>query len=84
MVIYINPYFDNRNSKNVNIYRSKIANVPTPGYAGHTSVFIKSISYLNKDKLEDDKIKKTENCELSLAYMKTLNNNQIEEEIILY
>jgi hypothetical protein len=33
------------------IYKSKIANVPTPGYSGHTSIFIKPISYLNKDKI---------------------------------
>ena len=31
------------------IYKSKIADVPTPGYSGHTSIFIKPISYLNKD-----------------------------------
>jgi hypothetical protein len=33
------------------IFRSKIADVPTPGYSGHNSVFIKPISYLNKDKI---------------------------------
>lgn len=36
------------------IYRSKIAQVPTPGYAGHTSVFQKKISYLNFDKIMEE------------------------------
>jgi hypothetical protein len=29
------------------IFKSKIAHVPTPGYAGHTTLFHKPISYLN-------------------------------------
>jgi hypothetical protein len=33
------------------IYKSKIANVPTPGYSGHTSIFFKPVSYLNRDKI---------------------------------
>lgn len=32
------------------IYKSKIANIPTPGYAGHTTLFHKPISYLNIEK----------------------------------
>lgn len=36
-------------SNTTNIYKSKIANVPTPGYSGHTSIFIKPVSYLNKE-----------------------------------
>ena len=41
-----------------NVYKSKIANVPTPGYAGHTSIFLKPISYINKDKnfKEEEKV----------------------------
>jgi hypothetical protein len=35
------------------IYKSKIANVPTPGYSGHTSVFTKPISYINLDRIND-------------------------------
>lgn len=34
------------------IYKSKIANVPTPGYSGHNSIFHKPVSYLNKDKID--------------------------------
>jgi hypothetical protein len=40
------------------VYRSKIANVPTPGYSGHTSIFIKPVGYLNKDQIliEEEKV----------------------------
>jgi len=41
-------------SNSAKIYKSKIANVPTPGYSGHTSIFIKPISYLNKDRIENE------------------------------
>lgn len=33
------------------IYKSKISNIPTPGYSGHQSTYITPISYLNKDKI---------------------------------
>ena len=36
------------------IYKSKISNVPTPGYTGHTSIYTNPISYLNKDKILSD------------------------------
>lgn len=40
-----------------NIYHSKIAQVPTVGYAGTQSIFQKQISYLNYDKiLENEKV----------------------------
>lgn len=41
-----------------NVYKSKIASVPTPGYAGHTSIFIKPVSYINKDQnfKEEEKV----------------------------
>ncbi len=39
-----------------NIYKSKIANVPTPGYSGYSSIFIKPVSYLNKDKILQEEI----------------------------
>lgn len=42
------------------IYRSKIAQVPTPGYGGHTSVFQKPISYLNYDKILEREKKEEE------------------------
>jgi len=37
------------------VFKSKIANVPTPGYSGHTSVFQKAVSYLNLDKILENK-----------------------------
>lgn len=42
------------------IYKSKIAQVPTPGYAGHTSIFKKKISYLNYDKILENEKKQDE------------------------
>lgn len=42
------------------IYKSKIAQVPTPGYAGHTSVFQKRISYLDYDKIMEQEKKEQE------------------------
>ncbi len=47
------------------IFKSKIADVPTPGYSGHTSIFIKPLSYLNKEKIlkEENDIKIREEIE---------------------
>ena len=42
------------------IYKSKIAQVPTPGYSGHTSVFHKKISYLNYDKIIENEKREDE------------------------
>ena len=36
------------------IYKSKIADVPTPGYTGHNSIYNQPVSYLNKDKILSD------------------------------
>lgn len=33
------------------IFKSKIANVPTPGYSGYSTIFQKKVSYLNMDKI---------------------------------
>ena len=33
------------------IYKSKISNIPTPGYTGYQSTYTNPISYLNKDKI---------------------------------
>lgn len=46
------------------VYASKLANVPTPGYSGHTSIFIKPVSYLNRDKILQDEIDKKSKEEL--------------------
>ncbi|MCQ2819865.1 MAG: hypothetical protein MJ252_21580 [archaeon] len=66
--VFINPMDSNfRMAKTVTdfkkdlrrIYKSKIAKVPTPGYAGHTSVFKEQIGYLNYDKImEQEKLEK--------------------------
>jgi len=40
---------------NSNVYRSKIANIPTVGYGGHQSIFQKPITYLNMDKINSNK-----------------------------
>ncbi len=73
---------DNKSRPTTNIYKSKIANVPTPGYSGHTSIFVKPISYLNKDKIDVDDTKQTfEDYELSPAFIKTLNGNNVEEDV---
>ena len=45
----IDPSSMNNNPKQ--IYKSKIASIPTPGYSGHTSIFIKPVSYLNMGKI---------------------------------
>ena len=60
------------------IYKSKIAQIPTPGYSGHTSVFHKPISYLNYDKIieqekKEDEIKRHLGDDLSVGFRKSLN-----------
>jgi len=44
------------------IYKSKISNIPTPGYTGYQSTYTKPISYLNKDKILSE-IEEQENQE---------------------
>jgi hypothetical protein len=69
------------------IYKSKIANIPTPGYAGHSSIFIKPISYLNKEKIEQENVKIQENIhdELPISFQKSLNlENNSSDEVIFY
>ena len=68
------------------IYKSKIAQVPTPGYAGHTSVFQKPISYLNYDKIieqekKEDEIRKHLGDDLSEGCKKSLNIVKPDEEL---
>lgn len=60
------------------IYKSKIAKVPTPGYAGHTSVFQEQIGYLNFDKIleqekQEDMITYQLGDELPPKYKESLN-----------
>lgn len=51
------------------IYKSKISDIPTPGYAGFESAFTSPVSYLNKNKIlfeieekeNKEKLKKKEN-----------------------
>lgn len=42
---------ENFKSEVKKIYKSKIADVPTPGYTGHSSIYVQPVSYLNKDKI---------------------------------
>ena len=44
------------------IYKSKISNIPTPGYSGFQSIYVNPISYLNKDKILSE-IEEKENQE---------------------
>lgn len=44
------------------IYKSKISDVPTPGYTGYNSIYVQPVSYLNKDKILSD-LEKQENEE---------------------
>ena len=66
------------------IYKSKIANVPTPGYSGHTSIFTKPISYLNKDKIEKEQVKEVNEekdylyNEISDSFKNLLNLDTLE------
>jgi hypothetical protein len=68
-----------------NIYRSKIACVPTPGYSGHTSIFVKPISYLNKDKMLEEQKVGTSGVDLnglSPAFTKILmEGQQVDTEV---
>jgi hypothetical protein len=65
------------------IYKSKIACIPTPGYAGHTSIFIKPISYLHKEKHEE--CKTVENFDSGLGLSEGFRNviSQPEESEVL-
>ena len=45
------PEKENFKSEVKKIYKSKIADVPTPGYTGHSSIYVQPVSYLNKDKI---------------------------------
>jgi hypothetical protein len=58
--------------------------VPTPGYSGHTSIFHKPISYLNKDKImqECDQKVQLDNIDLSAlspSFTKALAEGKIVE-----
>ena len=68
------------------IYKSKIAQVPTPGYAGHTSVFHKPISYLNYDKIieqekKEDEIKHYLGDDLSDGFRNSLSIKKPDVEL---
>lgn len=45
------PEKENFKSEVKKIYKSKIADVPTPGYSGHSSIYVQPVSYLNKNKI---------------------------------
>jgi hypothetical protein len=62
--------------------------VPTPGYSGHSSIFAKPISYLNKDKIMNDHETPTEinqeaNDELPDSFKNIIQqDNQESSEVI--
>lgn len=77
------------------IYKSKIANIPTPGYTGHQSIYIQPMSYLNKDKVLDElqkqedierlKQQNTDNETVSAFYRKTLESEKEDpDEVKIY
>lgn len=67
------------------IYKSKISNIPTPGYSGFQSTYVAPISYLNKDKilseieekekLEKLRIQNKDNSTVSGFYEKKKENS---------
>lgn len=63
------------------VYKSKIANVPTPGYSGHTSIFIKPVAYINKDKQLKEEEKLGPPYEEN-QFEHVLNSNQTNNEVI--
>jgi len=62
---------------NSNIYKSKIANIPTTGYSGHQSIFQKPITYLNINNVDKNKtvssMKSEEKNELCESFRKILH-----------
>jgi hypothetical protein len=68
----------------MNIYKSKISNVPTPGYSGHTSIFIKPVSYLNKDKVLNENLTNQKNdfdeYNLPTSFLNSINTINIAED----
>ena len=77
------------------IYKSKISNIPTPGYSGHQSTYITPVSYLNKDKIlsefeekekqEKLRIQNQDNSTVSGFYEKKRENSKEDpDEVIKY
>ena len=71
------------------VYKSKIANVPTPGYSGHTTVFQKAVSYLNMDKILENNVY-VENFDnimdsrMSETYRSEMLNKKLESRELPY
>lgn len=77
------------------IYKSKIADVPTPGYTGHSSIYVQPLSYLNKDKIlselekqdqeEKAKLESIDNETVSGYYTKTKEAGEEDpDEVIIF
>lgn len=71
------------------VYKSKIANVPTPGYSGHSSIFIKPISYLNIDKILEeeppvDQFDHIMDSRISETYRVDQIKNKVEKQELPY
>ena len=50
------------------IYKSKISNIPTPGYTGYQSTFTNPVSYMNKDKILSEIEEKENQEKLRIQY----------------
>lgn len=55
------------------IYKSKISNIPTPGYTGYQSTYTNPIGYLNKDKI----INEMDELENNNRLIQSLDNGTI-------
>ncbi len=69
------PEKENFKNEIKKIYKSKIADVPTPGYSGYQSIYINPVSYLNKDKILSDleKQEKEEKAKLDSVDNETIS-----------
>jgi len=88
-------YPENENFKNEvkKIYKSKISDEPTPGYSGHTSIYVQPVSYLNKDKILSDlekqeleekaKYENADNETVSAYYCKTKDADKEDPDEVI-
>lgn len=76
------------------IYKSKISNIPTPGYSGFQSIYVNPISYLNKDKILSEmeekerkerlRIENQDNETVSGYYQKKKENEKEDPDEVNY
>jgi len=88
------PEKENFKNEVKKIYKSKIADVPTPGYSGHSSIYIQPVSYLNKDKIlselerqekeQKSKLDSIDNETVSGYYSKTKEAEKEDPDEVLF